>query len=92
MGNPLGLLFYIVVETTQGKTYISDTQNIRDYVNIVFSNSNNIPLDGCWDKLQHKIDDMSWFKRESQQIHITINGNLKYFNPDHVVTIELVRC
>lgn len=79
-----------MIETTE-KTYTSDTQDVREYVNRVFSNSTNIPLEGCWDKLQHYVDDMSSFNRESQTVEIVMNGHKLYFNPRYVVTIKLVK-
>ena len=83
--------FYVAVETIDGKTYRSDTEGIREYVNRIFMNSSNIHIDGCWDKIQHWIDNMSDFKNANQKIHITINGKSVYFNPSHVVSITLVR-
>lgn len=83
--------FYVVIETTNGKTYQSDTEDIREYVNRVFTSSKNLPQSGLWDRLQHYIDDMSFFRSPHQKIQISVAGNLKYFNPDHVLTIALIK-
>ena len=83
--------FYVIVETTNGKTYQSDTESVREYVNKVFIQSKNVPSQGCWDRIQHMIDDMSSFRSPTQKIQITKNGNQVYFNPDHVLSITLVK-
>ena len=99
MGTNLGELpiytepvnFYVVIETTNGKTYQSDTESVREYVNRMFIQSRNVPVQGCWDRVQHTIDDMSSFRSPNQKIQITKNGNTVYFNPDHVLSITLVK-
>lgn len=83
--------FYVVIETTTGKTYKSDVEGIKEHVQRVFMTPANIPIEGCWDKVQHYVDSMSMFRRDSQKIYMTIGGNMTYFNPDHVLSIALVR-
>ena len=83
--------FYVVVETTNGKLYQSDIENVRDYVNRVFIQSRNVPAQGCWDRIQHLVDDMSSFGSPGQRIKIIKGGNEVYFNPDHVLSITLVK-
>ena len=83
--------FYVIIETTNGKTYRSDTEDVREYVNRVLIQSRNVPLSGCWDRVQHYIDDMCSFKQDNQKIVITKDGNEVYFNPEHVLTITIVK-
>ena len=84
--------FYVVIETSTGKTYTSDRQDVRIFVNQVFSNSINIPLNGCWEKVEHYFSDMVDFSMNSRKVFILLGGRTVHFNPAHVLTLELVRC
>lgn len=83
--------FYIKLTTSSGRVYRSDTEGIKEYVERVFMSSANIPIDGCWDKIQHYVDSISDFKSDKQKICLTIDGQATYINPAWVESIVLVR-
>ena len=83
--------FYIVIETTNGKLYQSDTESARDYVGRVLTTSGHVPPQGCWDRIQHWVDDMAAWRSTTQKIAITKGGQQVYFNPDCVLSITLVK-
>ena len=82
--------FYIELLLECGRVIKSDVDDVRVFTDRVKSSSSHIPISGCWNVVQHHIDNLANFRPE-HRIALAIEGNTVYFNPTKVVSITLVK-